>query len=213
MGYDTSSFEEEFSEKEKEMSISAFQTSKSSILFSTDGLRSFGCSQSDHSILGSELTIHLELGEEAELYEPSGDRTWSTFVENVFTIGWIALQSSKKKSFDDSLAVQSSGALFPELQTQLRGVLITPCENIPLPHRCEEGSFRFYNMIGITEDELKFAEVLFLNSPFELAEVQEVSERLTCPKRLNHYALWLVELAALQSRRQALRQNSAQAAS
>lgn len=166
MGYDTEEFAKEFPEHQHTLNIVGFEQTPGQYLFCSDGLRSFGLESRGEDGLGCELTFQLKVdspsqGDEASLL--SGDP--AAYVSRAFTLGWILIQSSKRGTVTPGVALSHPKGLFPTSTSSLRnqaltGVVTAPLRMVQLPQLANEGPFFFTNLIGITKEEAKLAEVL-----------------------------------------------------
>ncbi|MCB0332191.1 MAG: suppressor of fused domain protein [Bdellovibrionales bacterium] len=193
MGYDTEEFEKKFSVDQRTLHVCGFEqtTPQHAYLFCTEGLRRFGLESSGKEATGCELTFQLRpttSGQSILELDPHD------LVSTVFTLGWILIQSSKRGVAPAAVAMRHEAGIFFKRKSLLKGIVTTQLNNASLPQLSNEGPFFYTNLVGVTDDEMKLAEVFH-------------AERLLALLRLKNYdQITPLERTSIMTRSQMMRE-------
>ncbi len=175
MGYETAEFEKQFSKEQQSLRITGFETTDNhgSYLFCSDGLRRFGLESSGKEAMGCELTFQLRPTASAPNLL---DLDSHDLVSTAFTLGWILIQSSKRGVAPAAVAMRHEAGLFNSTKSSLKGIVTTKLTSASLPQLSEEGPFFYTNLVGVTDDEMKLAEVFHAERLLALLKLKKFDQ-------------------------------------
>ncbi|MCI5066506.1 hypothetical protein MRY87_12350 [bacterium] len=196
LGYDRSTFTSMISGEQRILRIGTFlrkEGEKTRIIFCTDGLREGSLSRNESQSssadedlsIGSELVIQLPsqniFREEESLSQDELGRACSSALlpRRMLTLGWILLQSSPDKAVPFGCGLSAEAPLDSHSSQLLTGIFSTPYRLIPLSQKYlredgRTGWFQYVNIVGVTEDELRFSQ---LRSPQHLLSLLSCKDR------------------------------------
>ena len=188
LGYDREFFQANYTESEAYVNVAAFlqadhpSSSRSTILLSTDGIR---YQTSTETELPCEFVFQLEATELAEGNTKSIAAQTLTVAKKAMTLAWILHQSFRKKSLSAGMGMGTETVLsksHPESKDGITGIFLTPFSKVTYPQKCEGGDFQYLNVVGVTEDELRFSES---RSPEHLTSLLQYKnmDQVTAPQR------------------------------
>ncbi|MCB0330410.1 MAG: hypothetical protein KDD70_12125 [Bdellovibrionales bacterium] len=209
LGYDKETFTSQLPEEAQTFQVGAFVqdsgTQDEVIVFCTDGLREianpekikgsdatcsseiFGCeliTQIRRSDLIAESNYSQE-HDDLELLEIAARE--SAFVRRLLAMAWILLQTRKDKTLRPGLGFSSEGSRLSDRKGGISGIFTTQYNKISLTQRACNGRFAYVNILGVTEDELRFSELRSAEHLEALLQCKML-DQVNSPKRKSLFA-------------------------
>lgn len=165
LGYDKEFFETHYSPSETKLNIAAFLQPQKNvsispvILFCTNGLRF----QSPKEMgLGHEFIFQLRV-----LGTDNGDlkselASSLPLAKRALTLAWILHQSFQQKTLTHGRGLSADMPLLSggmRDKGSLSGIFLTRFTTIPYAQKCDSTTFQYLNVLGVTDDELRFSEL------------------------------------------------------
>ena len=135
-----------------EMPIDIFRSQdKEQLVFSTNGLRHLGVSQSSQLCSRTELVVQVAA-------DKTGIPDWPL---HMLALGWMLLICRKSRSLKSgsAIAVEAPSSA-QKLAANIQGIISTKYSRIPYSVASRTGSFSFINLAAVTTDELRLAQRL-----------------------------------------------------
>jgi len=148
----------------------------STLLYCTDGLR-LAAQNGIDSTAACEITVQAELKGQ---YNPDEDLPgWPI---DIVILGWLLLQNSKTKSLQPQMVLSADTTIGSGQPNPMRSILTVPLRGLSLPQRTAEGFFYYINVVGVTDDEARLAE---MRSPAHLTDLLTARQydQVTRPER------------------------------
>ncbi|MDC0357416.1 suppressor of fused domain protein [Oligoflexia bacterium] len=166
LGYDTSTFEDVTTAKEQRIPIAVFpgpsqgSAVTKTLIYCTEGLRTFTLEHASPSALGNEFVFQLAADPQQNARHP--EQAFDQFPlwpARPITMAWILMHSTKSKYVKPGLGLSCNHFLAKDQSCNLTAIFTSIFALAKTPQLSSEGSFSYTNIVGITKDEAKVAEV------------------------------------------------------
>ena len=165
LGYDKEFFEAHYGSSETKLKIAAFLQPQNTlspspvILFCTNGLRFQSPNETE---LGHEFVFQLRVLDTNHGELKSELASSLPLAKRAITLAWILHQSFQQKNLTAGCGLSADMPLLSggmRDKGSLSGIFLTRFTSIPNAQKCDATSFQYLNVLGVTDDELRFSEL------------------------------------------------------
>lgn len=165
LGYDKEFFQANYSSSETKLNIAAFLQPQEKlstspvILFCTDGVRFQSTSEMGP---GHEFIFQLRVNETEKAGLKSELASSLPLAKRALTLAWILHQSFRQKELTCGRGLSADMPLLSggmRIKGSLSGIFLTRFKRIAYAQKCDSTSFQYLNVLGVTDDELRFSEL------------------------------------------------------
>ena len=198
LGYDKEFFEAHYStsdtsSSETKLNIAAFLQPQKKlstspvILFCTNGLRFQSPGETG---LGHEFIFQLRVLDTDNVDIKNADlkselASSLPLAKRALTLAWILHQSFRQKTLTHGRGLSADMPLLSDAMRNkgsLSGIFLTRFTRIPYAQKCDSTSFQYLNVLGVTDDELRFSELRSSEHLSSLLTYKKL-DQVTLPQR------------------------------
>lgn len=123
------------------------------LYYVTDFLRTYGIKEYG---IGTEFVFSLQIEEKD--FRNQKRANIPLWPARVFAAGWLSLQDEQLRKANTNLALTYGVPLNEMIKNNFEGVFINDFLLLPSIQKAQDGLFYYKNILGVTKDEIEFAE-------------------------------------------------------